>query len=160
MVKNTMAVHGSDPTMPCKTITRNVCTFITDFMAVQDSSQTDAALALSFSINTSLEQKGSQVTLNDGLYKYILMKSSVQSFNFPGKQKVCEYIELPKTESSIINTKKRRFHYLSQPSPLLLVVIVVFLGSITNEKTKNPIVALNVAIIMKAQRHPGMPQYC
>lgn len=39
-----MAVHGSEPTIPCRTMIWNVCTLTTDFMAVQDSSQTDAAL--------------------------------------------------------------------------------------------------------------------
>uniref|UniRef100_A0A0A9E7X8 Uncharacterized protein n=1 Tax=Arundo donax TaxID=35708 RepID=A0A0A9E7X8_ARUDO len=39
IVKKTMAVHGNDPIIPCRTIIWNVLTFITDLVATQESLQ-------------------------------------------------------------------------------------------------------------------------
>lgn len=61
-----MAVHGSDPTRPCKTMIWNVCTFITALMAVQDSRRIDAALlALPLSIKSFLKHKGAKLPETD-----------------------------------------------------------------------------------------------
>jgi hypothetical protein len=39
IVKKTMAVHGNEPIIPCRTIIWNVFTFITDLVATQESLQ-------------------------------------------------------------------------------------------------------------------------
>lgn len=63
-----MAVHGSEPTIPCKTIIWNVCTLTTAFMAVQDSSQTDAALVGPLIIKSSLQHKVTESPYIDELF--------------------------------------------------------------------------------------------
>lgn len=49
-----MAVQGRDPTIPCKTITWNVCTFITDLIAVQESLQMEGETVFPFPTKLAL----------------------------------------------------------------------------------------------------------